>query len=124
MVTLQAEQAEQHAEILEEQSLALRESEERFRSAFDFAPIGIALVSPAGKWLKVNHALCEILGYTEEELLKTDFQSILFSEDLGNTLTKIHELLSGKILILPDGTALSAQKPANRLGFVERFCRH
>ncbi len=66
MVTLQAEQAEKYAEILEEQSLALRESEERFRSAFDFAPIGIALVSPAGKWLKVNHALCEILGYTEK----------------------------------------------------------
>ncbi|CAN5245091.1 hypothetical protein BH20ACI1_BH20ACI1_27370 [soil metagenome] len=98
MVTLQAEQAEKHAGILQEQSLALRESEERFRSAFDFAPIGIALVSPAGKWLKVNHALCEILGYTEEELLKTDYQSILFTEDLGSTLSKIHELLSGKIL--------------------------
>ena len=98
MVTLQAEQAEQHAEILENQSLALRESEERFRSAFDFAPIGIALVSPAGKWLKVNRALCEILGYTEAELLKTNYQSILFLEDLKNTLGKIHELISGKIL--------------------------
>ncbi len=98
MVTLQAEQAEHHAGILEEQSLALRESEELFRSAFDFAPIGIALVSPAGKWLNINHALCEILGYTEVELLKTDYQSLLFSEDLGNTLTKIHELISGKSL--------------------------
>ncbi len=97
MVTLQAEQAEQHAGILEKQSLALRESEERFRSAFDFAPIGIALVSPTGKWLKVNLALCEILGYTEKELLKTDYQSILFSEDLGSTFSKIHELLSGKM---------------------------
>ncbi|MGI8640595.1 MAG: putative bifunctional diguanylate cyclase/phosphodiesterase [Pyrinomonadaceae bacterium] len=98
MATTQAEQAEQHAEILQEQSLALRESEERFRSAFNYAPIGIALVSPAGDWLKVNHALCEILGYAEEEFLKTDFQSILFSEDLGDTLVKIHELLAGKIL--------------------------
>ncbi len=97
MANLQAEQAEKHAGILQEQSMALRESEERFRSAFDFAPIGIALVSPAGKWVKVNRALCEILGYTEEELLKTDYQSILFSEDLGDTLTKIDELLSGKI---------------------------
>jgi len=97
MATAQAEQAEEHAEILEKQSVALRESEERFRSAFNYAPIGIALVSPAGNWLKVNRALCKILGYTEEEFLATDFQSMLFPEDLGNTLVRIHELLSGKI---------------------------
>jgi diguanylate cyclase (GGDEF)-like protein/PAS domain S-box-containing protein len=97
MATTQAEQAELHAEVLEKQSVALRESEERFRSAFNYAPIGIALVSPAGKWLKVNRALCKILGYTEEEFLATDFQSMLFAEDLGNTLVRIHELLSGKI---------------------------
>lgn len=92
----QAEQAESHAEVLQEQSIALRESEERFRSAFDFAPIGIALVSAEGKWLKVNRALCSILGYTEEEFLETDYQSMILQEDLGNTLVKIHELTSGK----------------------------
>lgn len=96
MSLVQVEQAENHAEILEKQSIALRESEERFRSAFNFAPIGIALVSPSGNWLKVNRALCEILGYTEEEFLMMDFQSMLFAEDLGDTLVKIHELLSGK----------------------------
>ena len=98
MATAQAEQAEQHAAVLEEQSLALRESEERFRSAFNYAPIGIALVSPAGDWLKVNHALCEILGYTEEEFLASNFQSILFPEDLGVTLMKIRDLLSGRLM--------------------------
>ena len=92
----QAEQAEQYAQILEDQSDALRESEERFRSAFNYAPIGIALVSSNGNWLKVNHALSSILGYTEDEFLSMDFQSIIFSEDLGDTLVKIHELLSGK----------------------------
>ena len=97
MATSQAEQAEQHAEILEKQSAALKESEARFRSAFDYAPIGIALVMPTGNWLKVNHALSQILGYTEEEFLATDFHSMLFPEDLGNTLIKIHELVSGKI---------------------------
>ncbi len=97
MANSQAEQAEHHAQVLEDQSLALRESEERFRSAFNYAPIGIALVSPDGNWLKVNRALCEILGYSEEQFLATDFQSMLFTEDLGNTLIKIHELLSGKI---------------------------
>jgi diguanylate cyclase (GGDEF)-like protein/PAS domain S-box-containing protein len=93
----QAEQAEQYAKILEEQSEALRESEERFRSAFNFAPIGIALVSAAGTWLKVNHALCDILGYTEKEFLERDFQSVIFPEDLGATLVRIHDLLAGKV---------------------------
>ncbi|HEV7700556.1 MAG TPA: EAL domain-containing protein, partial [Pyrinomonadaceae bacterium] len=92
----QAEQAEQYARILESQSDALRESEERFRSAFDHAPIGIGLVSATGKWLKVNFALTEILGYTEEEFLATDFQSLTFPDDLGLTLIKVHELLAGK----------------------------
>lgn len=92
----QAEQAEHTAKILEEQAAALRESEERFRSAFNYAPIGIALVSAGGTWLKVNHALCAILGYTEEEFLEMDFQSVIFPEDLGNTLVKIHELISGR----------------------------
>ncbi len=93
----QAEQAEEYAKVLENQSKALRESEERFRSAFDFAPIGIALVSSTGTWLKVNRALCKILGYTEEEFLNRDFQSMLLPEDLGDTLVKIHQLLTGKI---------------------------
>lgn len=93
----QAEQAEQYAKILENQSDALRESEERFRSAFDYAPIGIGLLSPSGNWLKANRALSDILGYSEAELLRTDFQSITLPEDLGLTLVKIHELLCGKI---------------------------
>jgi diguanylate cyclase (GGDEF)-like protein/PAS domain S-box-containing protein len=93
----QAEQAEQYAKVLESQSKALRESEDRFRSAFDYAPIGIALVSPLGKWLKVNRALTEILGYSEAEFLSTDFQSLTLPEDLGNSLIKVHELLSGRI---------------------------
>lgn len=93
----QAEQAGQYASVLESQSEALRESEERFRSAFDYAPIGIGLVSPAGKWLKANRALTDILGYTEEDFLATNFQSITLPEDLGPSLVKIHELLTGKI---------------------------
>jgi len=93
----QAEQAEQYAHILESQSDALRESEERFRSAFDYAPIGIGLVSPDGKWLKANRALTEILGYSEGEFLESDFQTMTMPEDLGITLVKVHELLSGKI---------------------------
>lgn len=93
----QAEQAEQYAKILESQSDALKESEERFRSAFDYAPIGIGLLTSAGRWLKVNHALTEILGYSEADFMEMDFQSITLPEDLGLTLVKIHELISGQI---------------------------
>ena len=93
----QAEQAEESAKIMEMQSTALRESEERFRSAFDYAPIGIGLVAPTGKWLKVNHALTEILGYSEADFLAADFQTITLSDDLGPKLVKIHEILAGKI---------------------------
>ena len=93
----QAEQAEQYANVLEQRTAALRESEERFRSAFNYAPIGIALVSPSGKWLKVNRALCGILGYTAAEFKELKFESVIFAEDLGQTLLKISELLSGKI---------------------------
>jgi diguanylate cyclase (GGDEF)-like protein/PAS domain S-box-containing protein len=47
----------------------LMESEERFRSAFDAAPTGMALVAPDGKFVQVNHALCEMLGHDEDHLL-------------------------------------------------------
>ena len=97
MSIAQAEQAEQYARMLEERSNALRESEERFRSAFAHAPIGIGLVSRQGNWLKVNHALCEILGYESDELLTMDFHTVMFPEDLGGTLLKIHELMTGRI---------------------------
>ncbi len=97
MSIAQAEQAEKYAKVLEERSSALRESEERFRSAFAYAPIGIGLVSRHGKWLKVNHALCEILGYEADELLAMEFQAMMFAEDLGGTLIKIHELMAGRI---------------------------
>ena len=97
MSIAQAEQAEKYAKILEERSNALRESEERFRSAFAYAPIGIGLVSRHGKWLKVNHALCEILGYESDELLSMEFQGMMFPEDLGATMIKIHELMAGRI---------------------------
>ncbi len=93
----QAEKAKEYAQILESQSNALRESEERFRSAFTYAPIGIGLVSPTGNWIKVNHAMTGILGYSETEFLATDFQSITLQEDLGPKLLKIQELFSGKI---------------------------
>ena len=101
----QAEQAKLHvAELnkyIAEQkriSQALVESEEHFRNAFDYAAIGMALLSPKGNWLRVNRSLCEIVGYSETELLVSDFQAITHRDDLGNDLAEIYRMISGEIL--------------------------
>ena len=65
---------------------ALRESEELFRHAFDDAAVGMALVAPDGRWLRVNAALCEMLGYDEAGLMATDFERISHPDDLGTDL--------------------------------------
>jgi PAS domain S-box-containing protein len=76
---------------------ALRESEERFRSAMEGSAVGMALVAPDGKWLKVNRALCDILGYEEEELQRADFQSLSHSDDLEADLEQVRRVLTGEI---------------------------
>ena len=75
----------------------LRESEERFSGAFEFAPIGMALVAPEGRWLKVNRALCAIVGYSEAELLARTFQEITHPDDLAADLEYVRRLLAGEI---------------------------
>jgi PAS domain S-box-containing protein len=76
---------------------ALRESEERFRGAFDGASIGMALVSPEGRFLEVNRALCDILGYTEDELLAKTFQDLTHPDDLEADADLAQQLLANKI---------------------------
>lgn len=76
---------------------ALKESEERFAYAFEHAPIGMALISPEGRWLKVNRSLCKLVGYSEAELLSRSFQEITCPEDLSIDLEAMYQLLSGEI---------------------------
>jgi diguanylate cyclase (GGDEF)-like protein/PAS domain S-box-containing protein len=99
----QAEQARRHVEelnrhIAEQQriSKALLETEAHFRNAFDYAAIGMALVSPQGAWLRVNRSLCELVGYSEEELLRSNFQSITHADDVGNDLANLYRLIQGE----------------------------
>ncbi len=77
--------------------LALRESEERFRLTLDEAPIGMALVALDGRFLRVNRRLCEIVGYTPDELAGLTFQAITHPDDLGPDLALASQLQSGEI---------------------------
>ena len=75
----------------------LRESEERFSNAFEYAPIGVALVSLDGRWLKVNRALCDLLGYSEAELLTRNFKDMTDPTDLKENLESVRRLTAGVI---------------------------
>jgi diguanylate cyclase (GGDEF)-like protein/PAS domain S-box-containing protein len=74
----------------------LREAEERFRNAFDQAPIGKALVSTEGRFMRVNAALCRITGYSEQDLLGTTFQTLTHPDDLDADLDQLHRVLAGE----------------------------
>lgn len=71
-------------------------SEAKFRGAFEFSAIGMALVSTAGDWLKVNKALCEMVGYTEDELLLLNVRDITVSEESEQGYILQQNLLKGK----------------------------
>lgn len=71
----------------------LRESEERFRTAFDQAAVGLAHVAPDGAWLRVNQKLCDILGYSQEELTLLRFQDVTHPDDLDEDLANVSRML-------------------------------
>jgi two-component system cell cycle sensor histidine kinase/response regulator CckA len=75
----------------------LRASEARFKGAFAFSPIGMALVAPDGRFLEVNPALCQIVGYSQEELLTKTFQDITHPDDLEPDLAYVRRVLAGEI---------------------------
>jgi len=75
----------------------LHERERRFEATFEQAAVGIAHVATDGRWLRVNRKLCEILGYSQEELLQLTFQDITHPEDLGADLDLMRQTLAGEI---------------------------
>ncbi len=76
---------------------AVRESETRFRGAFEAAGIGMALVAPDGRFLLVNPSLCRLVGYSEQELLARTFQDITHPDDLDADLELAGRLFRGEI---------------------------
>ncbi|MGZ4386473.1 MAG: PAS domain S-box protein [Gaiellaceae bacterium] len=72
------------------------EAGERFRGAFENAPIGMALARPDGTWLQVNPALCSMLGYQHEELLATTFVAVTHPDDRESSIEQMQRLLDGR----------------------------
>jgi PAS domain S-box-containing protein len=74
---------------------ALRESEELHRSTFELAGLGLAHQSADGRWLQVNDKLCEITGYSRDELLSMTFQDITHPDDLAADLDQMAKMNEG-----------------------------
>ncbi|MBW4505203.1 MAG: PAS domain S-box protein [Scytonematopsis contorta HA4267-MV1] len=75
----------------------LSESEEKFRATFERAAVGIAHVNLDGRWLRVNQKVCEIVGYSSEEMLQLTFQDITHPDDLEEDLNYVRRLFAGEI---------------------------
>lgn len=99
---------------------ALKESEEKFRYVFDHSVVGESLTLPSGE-MRVNKALCEMLGYSQEELQGMKWQDITHPDDMEMTLMarvamgeeKIKSAVYNKRYIKKDGTVIWAQAHAS-----------
>jgi PAS domain S-box-containing protein len=75
---------------------ALRESEEQFRTAFEDAALAMALTAMDGRLLRVNHAFCILLGYSEEQMLGMTFRDISLPEEIPQTNQLMADTIAGK----------------------------
>ncbi|NML15710.1 PAS domain S-box protein [Azohydromonas caseinilytica] len=80
-----------------EAEASLDASEERFRATFEQAAVGIALLTPEGRWLRVNRKLCDIVGYTPQELMALRFQDITHPDDVAPDWQASRRLLAREI---------------------------
>jgi PAS domain S-box-containing protein len=78
-------------------SAAIRRSELKLRAIFELSPIGISLVAIDGTFIDVNQTLCDILGYTQEELYRLKFQELTLPEDRELSKKGGEDLVSGRV---------------------------
>ena len=71
-------------------------SAQEFQTTFNLAAVGIAHVGLDGQWLRVNRQMCDMLGYTREELLASTFRAVSYAEDLDKDDALLQETLDGK----------------------------
>jgi PAS domain S-box-containing protein len=76
---------------------SLKESEKLFRNAFEYSPIGMALVNSGLAYKKTNRSFCQILGYAEDEMLERKVTDVTHPDDIPANLRCFDEVLSGKI---------------------------
>jgi PAS domain S-box-containing protein len=96
---------------------SLREADERFRLAFEHAAVGMALLTPEGRFAQCNPAICRIVGREEKDLLAIDWQSVTAPADLPRALAEIRPLVAGetksvivrKRCLRPDGEVVWVQ---------------
>ncbi len=82
---------------VEQADLDIAQSEALFQTVFERAGVGIAMVAPDGSWMRVNLALCEIIGFSQEELMAVTFRDITFPEDLDKDLNLLEQMVAGTI---------------------------
>jgi PAS domain S-box-containing protein len=76
--------------------VTMRQSEERFRTFFQDSPIGKCITTQVGQFLSVNRTFCNLLGYSEAELMTMDFASVTHEDDVSLSKESALSLLSGK----------------------------
>ncbi|MCU0535725.1 MAG: PAS domain S-box protein [Hydrococcus sp. Prado102] len=76
---------------------ALRESEEQYRMTFDLVALGVCNVALDGRWMRFNQEICEIVGYTREELLAKNYQEITHPDDLETDRNYVRQMVAGEI---------------------------
>lgn len=110
-----------------------REAEGRFEMLFERVGSGLAVVSPEGRWLRVNQALVDVLGYSREELAGMSFADVTVPEDLDADLAQVERLIRGEIdryelekrYVRKDGrhiwVSITVTKQLDRRGALEHF---
>jgi PAS domain S-box-containing protein len=73
------------------------ESVGQFKNILENAPIGVAITDSDGRFMHVNRAMCELVGYSEQALLKSTFQGITYPEDVYADLARSRQMLAGTI---------------------------
>lgn len=77
--------------------VVFRRSEARFHAVMEYSAVGLALLDLEGRWLQVNRAICELLGYSTDELLALTFQELTHPDDLDADLQQVRSLVAGEI---------------------------
>ncbi|UCE83684.1 MAG: PAS domain S-box protein, partial [Deltaproteobacteria bacterium] len=84
-------------EMVAKRTAEVIDREQLFRAIFEQAAVGIAHISPEGRFLRINKKFCDIVGYSQEEMIALTFQDITHPDDLDVDLEYVRQMLNGEI---------------------------